>query len=67
MRHATSVERAVGAELVLNLPSCTRSRLAAGEVEYIVQVLLRAFHSSLLQTYKSKFTQVRKALHCVCD
>ena len=47
--------------------SCLRSRLAAGEVEYIVQVLLRAFQSSLLQTYKSKFTQVRKALHPVCD
>jgi hypothetical protein len=39
------------------------SRLAAGEVEYIVQVLLRAFQSSLLQTYKSKFTQVRGRGH----
>ena len=39
-----------------------RSRLAAGEVAYLVQVLLRAFHSSLLQTYKSKFTQVRTRL-----
>ena len=42
-------------------PLNMRSRLAAGEVEYIVQVLLRAFQASLLQTYKSKFTQVRGA------
>ena len=35
-------------------------RLRAGETESTTQVLLRAFQTSLLQTYKSKFTQVRR-------
>jgi hypothetical protein len=40
--------------------ACCR-RLRAGDLENVVHVLLRAFQTSLLQTYKSKFTQVPPA------
>jgi hypothetical protein len=37
-------------------------RLKTGDMGGVVTVLLRAFQTSLLQTYKSKFTQARPTL-----
>lgn len=45
-------------------PLC--SRLRAGDLESTLQTLLRALQTSLLTTYKSKFTQVFHILGNVC-
>ncbi len=45
-------------------PVCRR--LSGGDFDGTVQTLLRAFQASLLQTYKSKFTQVRVHWLAVC-
>jgi hypothetical protein len=41
-------------------------RIRAGDLENVVAVLLRAFQTSLLQTYKSKFTQARGTQNLPC-
>lgn len=38
----------------------SNSRISSGDFDNTLQTLLRALQTSLLQTYKSKFTQVRE-------